>query len=65
MDFMKKNSAKIDFEKGNMSIPVISRGPKLLRASTSRQAALTVFSRRKVGHSTIPANRRREKRQEH
>jgi len=57
MDFMVKAGAKIDFEKGKISLAVISRGSKLVSASPTRQAALTVFPRGKEGHSPIPANR--------
>jgi len=55
MDFMGKTGAAIDFEKGKMSLGVISRGPKLVSASPTRQAALTVFPRGKEGHSSHPS----------
>jgi len=38
-----------------MSLAVISRGPKLVSASPTRQAALTVFPRGKEGHSPHPS----------
>jgi len=41
MDFMEKTGATIDFEKGKMSLAVISRGPKLVSASPT-QAALSL-----------------------
>jgi len=61
IDFMEKTGATIDFEKGKMSLAIISRGPKLVSASPTRQAALTVFPRGKEGHSTHPANRWHER----
>jgi len=53
--FYGKNSATIDFEKSKMSLAVISRGPKLVSASPTRQAALTVFPQGKEGHSPHPS----------
>jgi hypothetical protein len=47
IDFMEKTGATNDFEKGKMSLAVISRGPRLVSASPTRQAALTVFPRGK------------------
>jgi hypothetical protein len=61
MDFMEETCATIDFEKGKMSLDVISRGPKLVSASPTQQAALNVFPRGKEGHSPIPANRLHER----
>jgi len=43
MDFMENSGATIDFEKGKMSLAIISRGPKLVSGSPTRQAALAVF----------------------
>jgi hypothetical protein len=55
MDFMGKTGAKIDFDKGQMALAVISRGLKKVGVSPSRQVALTVFPRDKEGHTSIPA----------
>jgi len=51
MDFMEKIGATMDLEKGKMSLVVISRGPKMVSVSPTRQAALTVSPRGKEGHS--------------
>jgi len=61
MDYMEKTGATIDFEKGKMSLAVISRGPNLVSASLTPQTALTVFPRGKDGHSPIPAKRWHER----
>jgi len=51
MDFIKKTGAKLDIGKGEISLAVISKGLKLVRSSPVRQAALTVFTLEKEGHS--------------
>jgi hypothetical protein len=54
MDFMGKTGAKIDFDNGNFSLAVVSRGLKKFSTLPSRQAALTVFPRGKEGHWPNP-----------
>jgi len=58
-EIIEKTGAIIDFEKGKMSLAVISRKPKLFSASRTRQAA--VFPRGKEGHSPKPANKWHER----
>ena len=57
LDFMTKTGASLDIEKGKISLPGVSKGQKLVSSSPSRQAALTVFTPEKEGHSPSPANR--------
>ena len=38
-----------------MSLAVVSRGPKMVSASPTRQAVITVFPRGKEGHSPHPS----------
>ena len=54
LDFMKKTGANLDIGKGKISLAGISKGQKLVRSSPSRQAALTVFTLEKEGHSPSP-----------
>jgi len=61
MDFMEKTGATIDFEKGKMSLAAISRGPKLVSASPTRQAALRSFQGLKRDTAPNPANRWHER----
>jgi len=54
LDFMKKTGANLDIGKGKISLAGISKGQKLVSSSPSRQAALTVFTPEKEGHSPSP-----------
>ena len=54
MDFMGKTGAKIDFSKGEISLAVVSKRPKMIRSSPTQQVALTVFTLDKEGHSPPP-----------
>jgi hypothetical protein len=54
LDFMKKTGANLDIGKGKISLAGISKGQKLVRSSPARQAALTVFTLEKEGHSPPP-----------
>ena len=51
MDFMGKTGAKIVFNKGEISLAVDSKRQKMVRSSPTQQAALTVFTLDKEGHS--------------
>jgi hypothetical protein len=55
MDFMGKTGARIDLDKGNLSLAVVSKVLKNVSVSPSRQAALTVFPRDKKGYSPHPS----------
>jgi hypothetical protein len=55
MELMEKTKDKIDFEKARCRLIVISREPKLVIASPTRQATFTVFPRGKEGHSPHPS----------
>ena len=54
LDFMKKTGANLDIGNGKISPAGISKGQKLVRSSPARQAALTVFTLEKEGHSPPP-----------
>jgi len=54
LDFMKKTGTNLHTGKGKISLAGISKGQKLVRSSPSRQAALTVFTLEKEGHSASP-----------
>jgi len=53
MDFMGKTGAKIDFSKGEISLAVASKR-QMVRSSPTQQAALTVFTLDREGHSLPP-----------
>ena len=51
---MTKTGANVDIWKGKITLAGVSKGQKLVSSSPSRQAALTVFTPEKEGHSPSP-----------
>ena len=54
LDFMEKTGANLDIGKGKISLTGVVKEPKLVSSSPSRQAALTIFTPEKEGHSPSP-----------
>jgi hypothetical protein len=54
LDFMTKTGVNLDIGKGNISLTGVVKEPKLVSSSPSRQAALTIFTPEKEGHSSSP-----------